>query len=228
MATTFSAFQTTVLETFKRTDKTTELKRAINDTYKEMIACLNPRKQQDQIYRSTVVGREEYPFPEAVIRIAHPIRLIDLTNNTNNSSSSYPLRFITKDEYDALEPNPNATTIVPGRPHSYTIWKNSILLTSIPDKVYRLEINISQEATLLVDDNDQVIFPITWDETIKFGALSRLYAIIERWDMAGLTQKAYQYGFAGSEGHITGGLELFKILQSEVSDAVNIVQPTDF
>mgnify|MGYP001559421407 CR=1 FL=1 len=228
MATAFSAFQTMVLETFKRTDKTTELKRAINETYKEMIACLNPRKQQDQIYRSTFANREEYPFPEAAIRIAHPVRLIDLTNNTNNSSSSHPLRFITKDEYDELEPNPNATTISGSRPHSYTIFKNSLLLTSIPDKAYRLEINITQEATPLVDGADQVIFPITWDETIKFGALARLYAIIERWDMAEVAQTAYRYGFAGSEGNIVGGLELFRKLQAEVSDAVQIVKPTYF
>ena len=193
-----------------------------------MIACLNPRKQQDQIYRSTVVGREEYPFPEAAIRIAHPVRLIDLTNNTNNSGSSYPLRFITKDEYDTLEPNPNATTIVGSKPEKYCIWKNSILLTPIPDLVYRLEINISQEATPLVDDLDQVIFSITWDETIKFGTLARLYATIERWDMVPQFRDAYQYGFAGKDGQLTGGLELFRKLQSEVQSAVDIVKPVYF
>ena len=227
MASAFSTLQAMALETFKRTDKTTELKRAINDTYKEMIGCLNPRKQQDQIYRSTVASREEYPFPDAVIRISHPIRLIDVSAS-NNSSASFPLDFISKDEYDLREPNPNAATIVGGTPSAYTIFKNSILLTQIPNKVFRLEINIAQEATVLVADADQVIFIPTWDETIKAGALARLYGTVERWDMADYWQKVYRYGFAGDIGRITGGLELFRQLNNDVSNAPMIVKPTYF
>lgn len=226
-ATAFSDLQTMVLETFKRTDKTTELKRAINETNREMVACVDPRKMRDQIYKPTVVGREEYPIPDTILRINHPIKLIDPTAS-NNSSSSYPLYFMPKDEYDRDEPNPNASLIVPTRPWAYTFFKNSILLTGLPEKVYTLEMNVGGEATELVSDADTTIFAPTWDEIIKAGTLARLYVLIERTDLADIQQKIYRYGFAGNEGNITGGLALLKELNKQIQDAPLIVQPRYF
>lgn len=227
MSTTFLEHQTSVLETFKRDDKLTELKRALNDTYKEMVACIDPRRQKDQIYKNTVIGREEYPIPNSILRINHPIRLID-PSASNNSSSSFPLEFKTKDEYDAIEPNPNASTINTGKPWAYTFWKNSILLTDLPDKVYRLEMNVGGEPLEMIEDGDETIFSTTWDETLKAGTLSRLYAGIESWDTANKWQSVYRYGFAGSEKSITGGLELLKRLNEQISDAQPIVPYRDF
>lgn len=226
--TTFANFQTMVLEVYKRTDKTTEVKRAINDAYMEMVACLDPRKQKDQIYRLTVVGREEYPIPDTTLRISHPVRLIDRTSGTNNSSESFPLHFYTKDEYDVIQPNPNAASPVNGRPHGYTFWKNSILLTDLPDKVYRLEINFGGEGVRMVGAGDGVIFSETWDETVKAGALSRLYAGIQLKDEADFWQTVYRFGFAGNEGNITGGLMLFRQLNEDLTKPALIVKPNDF
>lgn len=225
--TTFEELQAKVLRAFKRTDKQTELEEAINEAYLEMVACIDPRKQKDQIYKTLVAGREEYPIPDTILRINHPIRLIEGT--TNNASTSHPLVFLTKEEYDRNEPNPNAVTIVGGRPWGYCIWKNSILLTDIPDSVSRkIEINIGGEATKMSALSDATIFTPTWDETIKAGALARLYAGIERTDLAGEWQKVYRYGFAGNESYITGGLELLKKLQDQVDKAPNIVVNNDF
>lgn len=226
-ATSFEDLQTAVLETFKRDDKQTELERAINDTNKEMVACVDPRKMKDQIYKPTVVGREEYAIPDTILRINHPIRLIDPTAS-NNQSSSFPLRFRNKDEYDELEPNPNASTIVPGVPSDYTFYKNSILLTPIPDRVYRLEMNVGGEATLLVEASDTTIFAPTWDETIKAGALARLYLGIQDKESAAAWQAVYRFGFAGNEKNITGGLELLKQLNEQIEKAPLISKPTYF
>lgn len=216
-----------VLEVFKRTDKTTELKRAINDTYFEMVAAVDPRKQKDQIYRTTVTGREEYPIPDTLLRINHPIRILE--GDTNNASSSYPLEFMSKAEYDFWEPYPNALTVIGGKPWGYCIWKNSILLTDVPDKsTYKLEINIGGEPSKMVADTDATIFSPTWDEVIKAGALARLYLGIELDDRVAVWQKIYRYGFAGDEGNITGGLELLKKLNDQIDKAPAKVEYRDF
>lgn len=226
-ATSFSDLQAAVLEVFKRTDKQTELERALNDTYFEMVAAVDPRRQKDQIYRTTIVGREEYPVPDNLLRINHPVRIIEGT--TNRGGQSYPLEFLTKEEYDYWEPNPNALSILGGKPWGYCFWKNSILLTDIPDKsTYSIEINIGGEATKMVEEDDATIFSPTWDETIKAGALARLFIGIELDDRADVWQKIYRYGFAGNEGNITGGLELLKKLNDQIDKAPIIVRPNDF
>ncbi len=215
-----------MLSIYKRTDKNTELAAAINETYKEMVACVDPRRQQDQIYKNTVIGREEYPIPESILRINHPIKIIEGT--TNNSSQSYPLRFLTKAEYDEWEPYPNAATIIGGKPWGYCMWKNSILLTHVPDKVYKLELSMGGEAAVMSGDSDQTIFTPTWDETIKAGSLSRMFALVGLTDDATNWAQVYRYGFLGSPGNITGGLELLKRLNDELMHAPIIVKNNDF
>lgn len=220
----FDDLQTMVLEVFKRDDKATELKRAINETYDEMCAFAHPRKLQDQIYKNIIPGREEYPMPDTVLRINHPVRLIDPAA-TNDSTSSYPMDFLTKNEYDVEEPNPNAAVISrKGKPWAYTIWKNSILLTPIPDLVYMLEINIGGLPTRLVAGQDTTIFQQTWDETHKAGTLSRLFALIGLTESADLWQRVYRYGFAGNEGFVTGGLELLRQTSRDLQQAPVVVR----
>lgn len=192
-----------------------------------MVACVDPRRQKDQIYKACVIGREDYAIPNSVLRVNHPVRLID-PDASNNSSSSHPLEFLPKEEYDKHEPNPNAATIHPGRPWAYTVWKNALLLTDLPDRAYRLEINIGGEAAPMVEADDETIFAPTWDETIKAGALSRLYLGIEQRDAAIGWQEIYRYGFAGTKDAITGGLELLKRLNDQVDKAPLIAPYRDF
>jgi len=228
-ATTFEDLQTMVLENYKRTDKTTELKRALNETYREMVACIDPRKMKEQIFYDLEVGQEDYAIPDTTLRINHPLRLIDITAS-NNSASSYPMRFISKDEYDEIEPNPNSSeNIIGGRPYKYCFYKNSILVTPVPDRpIYRIEMDMGGETEIMVAPTDATIFAPTWDETIKAGTLSRMYALIDEWDNADKWQTVYRYGFAGKEGRITGGLELLKKLNEEIEVAPIIVRNRDF
>lgn len=226
-ATSFANLQAGVLRIFKRTDKTTELQEALNETYQEMVAVVDPRKLKDQLYQTCVIKQEDYAIPDTVFRINHPIRLIE-SGSTNNSSQSYPLRFYPKDEYDYLEPNPNATTIIPGRPWAYTFWKNSILLTEIPDKAYILEMNVGGEPTLMSGDSDATIFSPMWDQTIKAGALARLYAGIGLDDQVSKWMTIYKYGFAGDADKITGGINLLKRVNEDITRAPMIVQPKHF
>lgn len=227
--TTFEDLQAQVLETFKRTDKTTELKRSINETYREMVGVIDPRKLKDQIYKPLIIGREEYAIPDTVLRINHPARLLD-TTASNNSASSFPMDFISKDEYDRIEPNPNASTLNSrGRPRKYCFYKNSVLVTPIPDlSIYAIELNVGGEPTVLVEASDQTIFSPMWDEIIVAGSLARLFAKIEDWDNADKWQIIYRYGFAGKDSGIEGGLMLLKKLNKVIEEAPTIVKPRYF
>ena len=208
-----------VMRTFIRTDKETLLNECLNDTYKEMLAIIAPRKLHDQVYKNTVAGREEYPLPSAVLRIMHPIRIID-PDTDSSAVNNYPLRFINKDEYDQWEPNPNAGTVNTSRPWAYTIFKNSILLTGIPNKVYTLEMNIGGEVTALDNDADESILSSMWDETHAAGALARAFHRLKQYDAAKSWNGIYTSGYSGE-----GGLALLKVIERDNNQAVLIVKP---
>lgn len=225
-ATPFSDLQTMVLEIFKRTDKTTEVKRAINEAYREMASVMDARKLEDQIYQTCTIGQEDYAVPDSILRINHPLRLIE-PGATNNSSQSHPLRFLTKSQYDELEPNPNAATINGGRPYAYTIFKNSLLLTDIPDQEYLIELNVGGEPTIMSEATDATIFSPVWDETIKAGALTRLYLGIQLLPESEFWMNIYRYGFTGSKENITGGLELLRNINQQRAIPQLIVRNND-
>lgn len=226
-ATAFSDLKTMVLEIFKRTDKTTELERAINNTYREMSAAIEPRKLQEQIYQVCTIRQEDYAVPDTILRVNHPLRLIE-PGSTNNSSQSGPLIFIPKDEYDVWEPNPNATTINPGRPEVYTFYKNSFLLSPIPDKAYVIEANVGGEPIVLSAATDTTIFSPVWDEVLISGALARLYLGIGLKEETENWMNIYRYGFTGDKDNITGGLGLIKSLNKDNGLPPSIVKYRDF
>jgi hypothetical protein len=223
MASSLSELRARVKRTFIRTDKDTEINEAINSAYMEMVAAVGPRKLQEQEYIDTVVGREDYLLPTLLLRVHHPIRLIDPDGGTSRVSS-YPLQFISKDEYDVIEPNPNSSDPDTGRPWAYTIWKNSILITDVPDQVYTLEINMGGEATNLSADSDEVIFSDIWDETIVAGALTRMYHAMKLYDDAKLWQGVYLYGYIGDAGVLQGGLTLLKQIEKDNAQAPILVK----
>ena len=211
---------------FKRTDKTSEIKRAINDTLKEIAGLFPNRKLQDQKWMPLVTGQEDYGLPDGLLRIAHPVRFIG--NPTRNDGAfNYPMIFVTKDEYDALEPNPNASSITrKSRCTHYTIWKRSILVWPLPDaSTYRIEMNLGSEITILNAEVDAHPFSDIWDETICAGALSRLYAGLKMYEDADIWNTVYRWGHAGNERGITGGLELMKQIEESQTSAPLIVRP---
>lgn len=209
-----------VLRIYKRTDKNTELDEAINDAYMEMIAAVAPRKMEDRVYRAVTAGRAQWALPSGVLRLNHPIKLIDPLGGSS-TTSSYPLRFITKEEYDFWEPNPDASSPTTGIPWGYTIHKNSIWLVNVPDRNYQLEMNIGGEPVRLVADSDQVIFSETWDPTLAAGAAARLFAQTKQYTDLKIWQGVYENGFLAGQ---KGGLNLLKEIEQDNKQAVRIVR----
>lgn len=219
------SIRTSVIQIYKRDDKDTEINTAINETLREMAGCVESRKLQDQKYVWLVKDQEDYALPDNILRIRHPIRLLD-TTGSNSDSSSYPLKFLTKQEYDAIEPNPNATIKDSGTVWAYTIWKNCILVTDLPDESsrYQLEVNCGNEITTLSADVDEPIFRDFWDETIKAGTLARMYALIQLYDEAAFWSNIYVNGFTGDHGQIMGGLKLLRFIDNDHSEAPLIIR----
>ena len=129
--------------------------------------------------------------------------------------------FITKEEYDIIEPNPNASTKDGGTPWAYTIWKNCILLTDIPDQSNKwyIELNTGGEITILSDDTDEPIFSDAWDECIVAGVLSRAFTMMDLYQKAEFWKDRYVNGFTGDNGQIVGGLKLLRLMEQDVMDA---------
>lgn len=217
---------------FKRDDKATEVIDALNEAYFEMLGVIQYHKTSAQKWVNLVQGREEYAIPSDTLRINHPIRLIELTAQSD-SGSSYNMDFITKDEYDALEPNPNVTPaslVSTGKPTKYTVWKNCILLTPIPDSstLYKIELNLGGEVAKLAADADIPVFSERWEETLKAGTLARLFALIELYERASYWQGIYINGYAGADGYFNGGLKLLKEISNNIDRAPHIVKNRDF
>lgn len=188
-----------------------------------MLSVVGHHKLQDRVYKSIVSGQYELSLPSGVLRINHPIKLIDPTGGSLSVNSG-PLRFITKEEYDAVEPESDDVSPSIGIPWGYTLWKNSIYIVTIPSKAYTLEINIGGEPVDLLVDTDESILSSVWDETIKAGALMRLFGSVKLHDESLIWRKIYLNGYEGDDGALVGGLNLLKQLDHDNFNAVLIVK----
>lgn len=158
---------------FKRENEDTRILQAINDMILYIAIRIPHSNYKFQSYANTTVGQEDYPLPDTILHLIHPIRLLE---GSTTNDQGFVLEHITKEKYDELEPNPNRVNPSTGKPFAYTIYSRSILLTSIPDKVYLMEINWAEKPPLLVNDTDIHSLGSEWDEVIKWGALFRCYA----------------------------------------------------
>lgn len=176
----------------KRTDKDTEIYECLNETITDIANRYPFENYQFQSWIPCVVGQEDYPLPSTLVHLAHPLRLLEGSGTTDDG---FPLEFITKEEYDEIEANPNRTSPETGEPAQYTIFSDSILLTPIPDSTdYLIEINWGKQATALSADSDSPSFISAWDEIIKCGTLFRVFLGLGLAEDATPWQALYEQG----------------------------------
>ena len=187
MATSRVDFVTYVNRVFKRTDKVQETLDALNDVIKDATARHSFQILKRQAYVQTLDEHEDYPLPEEMLHLHHPVRLLE---GTGSNKDGWPLQQIDKDTYDYYEPNPNRTDPQTGTPWAYCVWQNAILLTDIPGtQGYIIEINYGKKPTLPTSDtSDAHPFGVEWDETVRWGVLSRLF------EGLGLDEEAQKWG----------------------------------
>lgn len=202
-----SAFKTYVLQDFKRTDKDTELVQAYNDAIIDIATRMPHSGYKYQSYVPTVSGQEDYTLPSDLIHLIHPAKLLD---GSGTNDSGYPMDFISKQEYDLLEPNPNRTDPPAGKPIKYCVFSKSILLTPIPDAVYIIEIDWSKRPTTLSGNSDVHSLGSEWDEVLKQMVLARLNAGIELFAEAAYWESRYQDQYGNPIGMLKRLLDIEK------------------
>lgn len=184
-----SNFKTYVLQDFKRTDKDTELIQAYNDSIIYIATFMPHGGYKYQSYVPTVIGQPDYVLPSDMIHLIHPVRLLE---GSGSNDSGYPMDFISKEEYDLLEPNPYRTNPSTGKPDKYCIFSRTILPTPIPDKIYLMEINWTKRPVAQSGLTDTPSLGSEWDEILKWMVLARLNAGIELFQESQFWESKYQ------------------------------------
>lgn len=219
-----SDFKTYVKQDFKRTDKDTELVQAYNDMVNWVSTFMPVGNYKFQCYVSTTPGIEDYALRSDLIHLIHPLRLL---LGSGSSDGGYPMDFITKEEYDRIEPNPNRTDPSGrGRPSKYTIYSRSILVTPIPDvSTYLIEANYSKRRTPLSGDSELTSLGSEWDEVLKWGTLERLYAMLGQYDVSQFWGSKY-HTIGANGADIAVGLckTLFDIERDREGSAIGHIQ----
>jgi hypothetical protein len=180
-----------VIRTLKRDDKETELIDALHSIIRDISARHSFQVLRRQEYVPLRAQQEDYPFPVEMQHWHQPVRILQ---GQESNADGYVLKQIGKEEYDSLEPNPNRTNPSGSDPYAFCIFQNAFLLTSIPTATHeaaawRIEINCGVFPTIpTADDQDAHPFGQTWDETLKWGILHRIYSDL------GLNDEAEKWG----------------------------------
>jgi hypothetical protein len=207
-----SAFKTYVLQDFKRTDKDLELVQAYNDSIVAISIAMPHGSYKFTSYVPTVAGQGNYPLPSDLIYMIHPARLLE---GSGASDSGFKMDFITKEEYDSLELNPNRTNPPTGRPIKYCVFSRSILPHPIPDKSsYFIEIDWTKRPEALSGNSDVSALGSEWDEVLKFMTMARLNAGIELFQEAQYWESKFQDPFGNPIGMFRRLLDIEKDRES--------------
>lgn len=173
--TTGAEFYTFVLQTFKRTDKSVEFFKALNNVLREMRRRHNFNENRVEAYTTGIAALGEY--------------LMDLPSNfgtvigdlvlSEAGSDYYPLRKLNKDEFDRLYPNPTSTNAYTGQPQHFCIYANKIIIGPVPDKItYLYTLNYATKLVTEVTATSTMPFD-DFEEGLKDGVLRNLYADLE-------------------------------------------------
>ena len=170
-----SDFYTYILNTFKRTDKSTEVYECIVDTIKEIKLRYPTEDYKEVAVTSGISSLGDYSFdiPDDFGHIIGEIKILE-------DDSSYPMDSITKQEYDRLESNPEYSGVRTGKPIMYAIYGKKVYLYPVPDSTsYSYEFNYSTEdESTVTSGTSEVPFTDRYREMLKYGVLSRMYFMI--------------------------------------------------
>lgn len=194
---------------FRRTDKSTEMTQAYNDSIVYVATRMPFGNYKYQSYISTVKYQEDYQLPSTMNHLIHPVKLLQ---GSDTSDLGDPLIQLTKQEYDIKYPNPNRTTPSTGYPEDYCIYSRSILLGPIPDSAdYIIEIDWSVLPTAQSATTDTHYLGTEWDEILKYMTLHRLYAGLGQFNEAAAWKSLYEDGLGNPIGQ-------FKVLLDKEND----------
>lgn len=197
---TGSEFYTYILETFKRTDKSTEVYGAITDIVMDIKLQINSEDFKTERCTAEISVAGNYTFA-AQTNFGHLIGDITLVNP---AGGSWPLTKVSKAIFDALYPGQHQTSVVTGSPRHYCLFGKTFYIGPTPDLItYKYQYNYTTEAaTTINSETSNVPFTDRYRWILKDLVLARLYFDLDD-DKKG--EKYLQLGTAG----------LSKIINSE-------------
>lgn len=170
-----------ILEAFKRTDKETEVYEAITDVIRDMKEryFFEAFKEEDKTLSISSLGDYTIALPDDTGHLIGSVVVIDGT-------SSKPLDKVSKEEYDRLYPNPDASDVSMAKPSVFCIYGDTIYLGAVPDSTsYTYKINIStKSATPVTSSTTEVDFTEYHRHTVKRYVLANLFDDLGMKDVA--------------------------------------------
>ena len=194
-------FYTYILQTFKRTDKSTEIYNAITDIVMDI--KIGMKAEDFKTIRAaaeiSVLGNYTFAVQSDFGHLIGDITLV------NPAGGSWDLIKVSKETWDKLYPQVAETTPTKGSPKHYCLYGNNFYIGPIPDKTtYKYQYNYTQEAaTAIVSGTTNVPFTTKYRQYVKDMVLARLYIDLDDDD------KAAKYKLLGEEGKQ-------KIIQNEL------------
>ncbi len=183
-----------IIRTFKRTDKTTEAYEAITDTIMDMCEEFGFEENKVEAYTTsgiTALGDYKIDLPSDFGHLIGDVRWSD-------QEDSYTLTRLSKQQFNEMFPDPDGDDPIDGEPTHYCVFGKQILLGPVPDDItYEYQIDYSTfPSDAVTSVSSDVIFTDNARECVKFGALARLYEVVEEWDNAARYSQKYDLELA--------------------------------
>ncbi len=183
-----------IVRTFKRTDKSAEVYDAITDTLMDMCEELGFEENKVEAYTTagiSALGDYKIDLPDDFGHLIGDVRWTD-------QDDSYTLTKLSKQQFNEMFPEQDCDDPDDGEPTHYCIFGKQILLGPVPDKTtYEYQIDYAKFLSDAVTSvSSDVMFTDNARECVKFGALARLYEVMEEWDNAARYSEKYDLELA--------------------------------
>lgn len=193
-----SDFYTYILQTFKRTDKSTEVYNAITDVVMDIKLAMKAEDFKTEIVSLTIPVSGNYTI-DVPSDFGHMIGVLTLVNP---AGGSWPLIKRSKEIYDDIYPYQHETVAIKGAPKDFCLYGNKFYIGPKPDlTTYEYQLNYTTEAaTAMVAGTANVPFTTKYRQYVKDMVLARLYIDLDDDEKAA---KYTQLGQAGLNKIIT-------------------------
>jgi hypothetical protein len=197
---TGAEFETYLLQSFKRTDKTTEIYNALTDVVMDIKIQMNSEDFKTERCTAEISVAGNYTFA-AQSNFGHLIGDVTLVNP---AGGSWPLIKVSKTIFDAYYPGQHQTDVITGSPRHYCVFGKTFYIGPTPDlTTYKYQYNYTTEAATAMNSATAAVpFCDRYRQYVKDMVLARLYLDLDD------DEKATKYLQLGAAG-------LLKIINNE-------------
>lgn len=180
-----------VKKIFVRTDKDTELYECMTDTILDMKIRYEFDTYKVEAYSTSIATAGDYKI-EVPSDFSHIVGQMRCNEDDSNNRTLIKL---SKEHFDSLYPNPNASGVTTGMPKHYCIFGQQFLFGPVPDKTteYSYEFSYTTEAVEeIIAGTTLVPFSTMNRECLRSGVLKRIYRVVEDEERSQYWEKIFE------------------------------------